>query len=1355
MSARHHAEWLSLLEISGPFLSMPVLLRVFPQGLDADEPDIRRELRLAYEEWQDNQLGLRPENAIHNAWVRYVLTQTLELSEEVIAEGQSIPPTLKATIAEQGETLRPDLVIVEPEDNRTRLLIQIVPIAQELDKPLVDRHWKASPAMRMMELLHATNVRLGLVTNGEQWMLVNAPRGETTGFISWYAALWFEEPMTFRAFRSLLGVYRFFGVSDDETLKLMLSQSAEEQHEVTEQLGYQVRRAVAVLVQAMSRADREADGRLLADVTEAELYEAALTMMMRLVFLFSAEERGLFPLDDPLYNEYYAASTLRPQLREAADQFGEAVIERRFDAWCRLLATFRIIHGGIQHDRLRLPAYGGSLFDPDRFPFLEGRTANTTWKNTPAEPLPIDNRTVLHLLEALQLLQVKVPGGGPVEARRLSFRALDIEQIGHVYEGLLDHTAKRAETVILGLKGTKNREPDIPLPELEAHRAKDDKELLKFLKDKTARSTSALRNALKAEPDALTVQRLRVACGNDDALYQRALPFAGLIHDDAFGQPLVILPSSVYVTAGVERRMTGTHYTPRSLTEPIVQHTLEPLVYDGPAEGKPQGEWKLRPASDLLDLKICDMAMGSGAFLVQACRYLSERLVEAWELAESRRGKHRKEEPVMITPEGKPTTNLDEAILADTEERLILARRLIADRCLYGVDKNPLAVEMAKLSLWLITLDKNRPFTFLDHSLKCGDSLVGVNLKQLQNWSLDTSDTLKLFADTISLNIKKIIDLRREISNLPVNSVDDQTHKRYLLTQADAIAHDLRRGGDMLLSSYFNDLSKAKQEDLRNALLPVFRYGADIPSDWTAHADLGDVRPFHWELEFPEVFLDDGRDGFDAFVGNPPFIGGKRISGLLGTNYHAYLKTRWNHTRGSADYCAYFFLRGFGNLRTGGTLGLIATNTIAQGDTRAVGLDYINQQDGIIYNATNNQPWPGMAAVVVSVVHVAKELPELPHMLDGKSVGYISSLLDSRKVLGNPHLLVDNADRSHMGTNVVGLGFMMSPEEAQALIDTNPRNKDVLFPYLNGQNLNSNPDQSPSRWIINVFDWPLRRGTEGSWVSANEKQKKAWLRSGIVPDDYPGNVAYEYPDCIAIVREKVYPERRTKKGNYAKLWWQYGRRQERLYEAIAPLRRVLVIALTSRTAAFAFMPTDIVFAHAVGVFAFEEASFFAILQSALHVEWAWKYGSSLKGDLRYTPSDIFETFPFPESPFANHQSLETIGETYHEHRRQIMLDRQEGLTKTYNRFHAPDETAADIQRLRELHVEMDAAVAAAYGWEDIELGHDFHETQQGIRYTISESARREVLGRLLELNHQRYEEEVKAGLHNKKKGKRR
>ena len=262
----------------------------------------------------------------------------------------------------------------------------------------------------------------------------------------------------------------------------MLAQSINSQQEVTDQLGYQVRKAVDVLVQSIDRIDQDRNRSLLQGISETRLYEAALTVMMRLVFLFSAEERKLIPPhENELYNTHYAVSTLRSRLREQADQFGEEVLERRQDAWCRLLATFRAVYAGVDHDALFIPAYGGSLFDPDRFPFLEGRREGTDWKLQTADPIPVNNRTVLHLLEALQILQVKVPGGGGVEPRKLSFRALDIEQIGHVYEGLLDHTAVRAAEPILGLVGTKDKEPEISLAVLEEQAAKGETALVHFL----------------------------------------------------------------------------------------------------------------------------------------------------------------------------------------------------------------------------------------------------------------------------------------------------------------------------------------------------------------------------------------------------------------------------------------------------------------------------------------------------------------------------------------------------------------------------------------------------------------------------------------------------------------------------------------------------------------------------------------------------------------------------------------------------------------------------------------------------------------------------------------------------------
>jgi hypothetical protein len=1351
--ARHHAEWLSLVEASGPFLSLPVLLKAFPSGLDAHEPEHLKVLRLAYEEWQDSQYGARPDKAIHRAWVEFVLRQTLELPDEVLLEGQRIPPGLQVAIAEHGETLRPDWVVVNPKgtpgEGTPRLLVQIVPAEQDLEKPLAGQRWKASPATRMMELLHACNVRLGLVTNGEHWMLVNAPKGETTGFISWYSTLWLEEHLTLRAFRSLLGVRRFFGVDDSQTLEALLTESVTDQQEVTDQLGYQVRRAVEMLVQALDRIDQDRNRTLLQNISEPQLYEAALTVMMRLVFLFSAEERKLIPSvgGEALYHEYYAVSTIRAKLRSDADKFGEEVLERRSDAWCRLLATFRAVHGGIRHDLLDIPAYGGSLFDPDRFPFLEGRTQGTRWQEMSAEPIPVNNRIVLHLLEALQILQTRV--GGTLEPRRLSFRALDIEQIGHVYEGLLDHTAVRATSPVLGLIGTREREPEVPLETLEAYLAKGEEELLKFLKQETGRSLSALRKTLtpalshgereQEREQFLPSPRRRgvggevkflTACNNDQELLQRVLPFAGLIRLDTLEYPMVIPEGSVYVTQGSNRRETGTHYTPRSLTEPIVQYTLEPLVYEGVAEGKPKEQWRLKEALELLQLKVCDMAMGSGAFLVQTCRYLAERLVEAWETAE-------RENPgkVVIAPEGTLSKSRpDECpIPKDSDERLTVARRIVAERCLYGVDKNPLAVEMAKLSLWLITLAKARPFTFLDHALKWGDSLVGVNLEQLRYWNLDTTGTPALFADKIRREVEQVIELRRQIAAKPGMTAQDQTEKAYLLAKANAIANDLRDGCDLLVASYFNDLSEAEREGLRHTLLTVFRDGASV-SDKVRQVlpDLEKLRPFHWHLEFPEVFLDEVWGGFDAFMGNPPFRGGTRISSERGRSYIDWLSVAFEAGGDRADYVAYFFQQAWKLANQKAVVGLIASNSIAETDTRKASLDVVANKGGLIFRAYPEKKWPGKAGVTVSVVHLTKQEWCNECFLNEERVLAISPVLmesTNSVPLEEPNTLSEVFGYCGMGSKPYGEGFLLDKLEALHLIEITAKNQAIVRPYLGGNDIVDYPNSEPQRFVINFGQMGL-------------------------------DECQQWSDILDIVINRVKPirEKDTDKLRREK-WWQFERHAKDLYASLKGLTRCLATLEVAKYLVFTWQPTDIVFASTCIVIATELDCAFTILQSSIHEAWARRPGlSKLETRPRYNPEKCYRTLPIPKGSRYEgtlHRNLSSLGKTYYIYRRTLAEKRTLGLTEIYNLLHSPNENSQEFKALRNLSVEMDNAVAAAYGWQDIDLGHDFHETKQGLRYTISETARREVLDRLLLLNHERYAEEVAQGLHDKgkKKGK--
>ncbi len=439
-----HAEWLSLVDISGPFLAIPVLTHTFPQGLEVLSSFKRRRLRQAYDEWREALELEDPQlEELHSAWIDEVLSRVLEFDDDgkgdVLKREEWCRSHLKSVLPDQGVVEYPDLAVVdEQQDNKPLLLIHTYKPNVELESTVKYEGWITTPADRMVQLCRSLGCRLGLLTNGECWMLVDAPVGAVTSFSSWYARLWSQEPITLQAFVHLLGIRRFF-VDESEQLPALFDASLKYQDEVTDALGEQVCRAVEVLIQSLDKADQDRNRELLHDVNETELYEAALAVMMRLVFLLSAEEQGLLLLGDECYESNYAISTLRMQLRQEPSE----LLERRWDAWTRLLSTFRAVYGGVEHEELRLPALGSSLFDPDHFPFLEGRTKGSNWKIDTAVPLPINNRTVLLLLESIQLFQ----------GRTLSYRALDVEQIGYVYEGLLERTVKRAAEVTLELNG--------------------------------------------------------------------------------------------------------------------------------------------------------------------------------------------------------------------------------------------------------------------------------------------------------------------------------------------------------------------------------------------------------------------------------------------------------------------------------------------------------------------------------------------------------------------------------------------------------------------------------------------------------------------------------------------------------------------------------------------------------------------------------------------------------------------------------------------------------------------------------------------------------------------------------------
>ena len=1109
--------------------------------------------------------------------------------------------------------------------------------------------------------------------------------------------------------------------SHSTSLAALFTCSAEAQAEITTTLGIQVRQAAELLVGELSRLDREAGSTLLGQVAPREVYRGTLTVMMRLVFLLYAEEQRLLPVSSDLYATAYSVTSLHHQLDAEQNLYGDEIGDRRAAAWPRLLATFAAVYEGCEYVDMRIPPYGGSLFDPARYPWLER--------------LAVTDRVVHEILGALLILRRR---GGAAE--RLSYKGLDVEQIGHVYEGLLEFSCLRVDEPYLGLIG--KLEPELPLAQVE--QAAEDGDLFEWLAKICDASPGALRKAMGNATEDLAA--IHAACDNDADLAERVRPLRGLLRRDLRGLPTVFPAGSLVITQVGDRRATGTHYTPRKLAEEIVEYTLAPLCYSpGPADGAEPADWQARPASELLQLKVLDPAMGSGAFLVSACRYLADRLVEAWE---------RDGYPDVVLAALGSGFNRDDAALE--------ARRRVASRCLCGVDRDEAAVELGKLSLWLVTLAKDQPFSFLDHALRCGDSLVGlISEAQVVAFHLDpemgryNNARLSGAIDEISGPIMtRVLELRRDIEAEPVRDPHQAALAAGKLEEADGLTARLRHLADAVSAAALSTAGQPadafdsrlngiegdaqrllNQDGIESPLEAAFRARLDA---WLKGPRAEPIHPLHWSLEFPEVMR---RGGFDAIVSNPPFMGGGKLTGRLGDDLREYLIQQVGYgTRGGADLCSYFLLRDLAIAR-GGRVGIIATNTIAQGDTRRVGLDQAVDMGWAVYRAEKSQRWPGTASLEVALLWTGHPGEHETCILDGALVRAITPSLDPPSLIsGNPHSLASNSGQTFEGCKPIGTGFILSKEEALSLIQKDPVNADVLFPFLNGEDLNSRWDCSASRWAIDFRDWPIER-------------------------------AQQYPDCFAIVEREVKPFRaQSNRKVYRERWWQYAETRPALRRAIVDLDRVLIIARHSKTGLPQFVETGQVLSDATVTFATNRTQLLTLLSSSINFEWWTTKGeSTLETRLRYTPSDGFDTFPQPHLT----RRMDLAGKELDAFRHDIKDRRKIGLTDVYNLVNDKNIQEDDISQLRVIHVEIDQAVLEAYAldeegepairayeakvasaplpsWREIELGHGFHETRQGVRFTISAQARADVLDKLLALNHYRYEQEVKQGLHSGK-----
>ncbi|MER7333524.1 MULTISPECIES: Eco57I restriction-modification methylase domain-containing protein [unclassified Micromonospora] len=1312
--AEQHRNWLSLVDVSGPFLSLPVLRRTWPT-LDALDKKARERLRQEHTTWQaDTAAGQR-------AWTGYVLGELLGWGDTLHEDGLD---TLAYTVAEHDTELRPSFVLVEPGEevkpDSVRLLGLICPPGQQPTARIKDSTWAATPGDRLAHLCRHHNIELGLATDGRWWTLIWAPRGGVTTTATFDTVSWPEaaERDVVRAFVSLLSRRRFFSVPDGERLVPLLRDSLGSQEEITEALGVQVRRAVELLVAAIGRIDvreRESGGRGLADQEAHEVYRGAVSVMMRIVFLLFAEERKLLPADNELYATAYSAGRLCAELEQRVTEGTEEDLEHSSAAWHRLLALFNAVYHGIDHLRLKLHGHDGSLFDPKQHAWL---------------PLTIDDRTVLHMLRSVQYVEVGT--GRSRERRTVSFRTLDVEQIGYVYEGLLSFEGFRAQDVTVGLIGKEGLEEEVALPDLEALRERHAdvpalaKALAEKYKDSKIGSVAALTKKL-APLDGMEREEARkkllAVTGGDYQLSERLLPFFGLLREDLRGLPVVILPGALFVTESALRRNTGTHYTPRFLAEEVVEGALEPLVYEpGPLQTADKSQWKPKSSKEIIALKVADIAMGSAAFLVAAARYLAGHLIEAW----SREGDER--------ALAHQQRDVDHAVDGDDDPLVIEARRQIIEHCLYGVDINPMAVEMAKLSLWLVSMDPQRPFTFLDDRLVAGDSLLGVGNEATLPGRAGRD--LRLDRD-----ISQALELRRRLAKLP-DQQDTLVEKRRLLVDVHAVRERADAYADLVVGASLASVKRGQDpiviaERVGKLAQHLAQGGepellVEQARSWLALDQPDgafDRNPLHWPLEFPEVFE---QGGFDAVIGNPPFLGGQKLTGALGPAYRELLISGiGRRARGSADLVAYFLLRAHDLLNRAGQTGLIATNTLAQGDTREVGLDQVVTGGATIRQAIKSRPWPSQSAALefCAVWTSRAELGDtVERRIDGVVVSAITPSLGAEsRVTGNPHRLQSNGGISFQGSIVLGLGFTVEPDEAAALIAKDGRNQDVLFPYLNGQDINSRSDCSASRWVVNFHDWTEER-------------------------------ARTYADAFHIVEMKVRPERqrRNPDGSFVlrrplpERYWHYAEKRPGMVAAIGSLKRVIVITRHTKTVMPVMVPTGQVYSDATVVFAAEDTAMLALLSSAPHYWWAVSRASSMKADLRYTPSDVFETLALPELK----PELRALGDRLDKCRRDVMRSRQAGLTATYNLVFDPACQDDDIVELRRIHRDIDEAVCRAYGWDDLVgqgLDHGFHKAGAYTRYTIGPAVQREILDRLLELNHQRYAEEVARGLHDKKK----
>lgn len=1305
-----HRAWLELVDTEGPFLAIPPLKRVWPQGMPSltDErktalADARKDFEGAWETLDrapDSETAQDSYRVARDKWVETILRDVAGWAES-LSWGEV--PGLEAWSPNRAVTIRAQASL-----NGTDGIGAIVHVIDSVDslRQTPGDLWAANPIDRLEVMLRENKIPVGIVTDGRWWGLVCAREGAmaASGIVD--ALTWIEEPRIRDAFFALIGRQHLIGGDPTERLPVLFEESVAAAEEITEALGAQVRRAVELLIQSFSESAADAQRRGLPDPLPKrthDSYEAAVTVMMRAVFLLFAEERGLLPSGE-LFEQGYGIARELDRLIARETEESEEALDATSLTWHRLLATSQALYQGASFENLRMPAYGGSLFDPARFPFL----TDTNEQGTLA--ITVSDRVMLHVLRSVQVADIKG------EARRISFRDIDVEQIGYIYEGLLGYTAAIADEVTVGLKGTLGDEPEIPLVTLEALAAEhpDPKKLAAAIRafvesdqpSAKPSSAAAIAKAISADVEPSVVSALTQAVGDDLELRDRVKPWLGLIRLDLRQRPFVVLDGGLIVKETPSRKNAGAHYTPKSLAEEVVLHALQPLCYSpGPHQTANEVEWELKSSDELLNLKVADIACGSGAFLVAAARYLAERLVEAW-TAEDPRNASRK----------------------DLHTRAI--RQVVAN-CLYGADINDMAVEMCKLSLWLVSLDRDLPFSFVDDKVFLGNSLLGVtDLNQLRRLHIDPKVKTEMAGYyAYDVDIDSIIDRAKALRRSLLAEIDESDPartsgaKRRQLADFRRVTSDLRRIADGVIAAGLplggkpGRMLDDSYDNLRIAVGKAYLNDGETDGQHldsitgaglepTVATDYVRWSPLHWVIEAPDVVIDNG--GFDAIIGNPPFLGGKRISGANGQNIRDWLSHVIGHgVSGSADLAAYFFLRAESLLCSTGCFGLLATDTISQGGTREVGLQQMLARGVTISRSIKSRPWPASNAVIdyAAVWGTVSSIDDsIPRLADGLPVAQITSFLDSGdESQMSPEVLASNAGLIFTGCVLAGKGFVVTRQQAEVWIAADASNADVLRPFTIGDDLTSSSDLRGDAWAIDFND----RSSDAA-------------------------AAYELP--FEHVAAHVRPERaKVNRKAHRERWWQFGDKRPALRRAIAGMTHVVAVPRVSKYAFPVRVETGPVFSDKVCVVATDQVAMWGLLASSFHRVWMMKFTSTRGQGINYSHTDVFATLPLPNLTV----DLETVASTAEQAILGVMKSAGSGVTEALNRFHSSSDAAADVVHMRSAFESLDCAVAESYGWSDLDLRHDFHAENVGERRGPDPIVRAEILRRLLAENQRR------------------